>query len=133
LRNYELLFIISPQVADHEVDGVIEQVKNHLTDLGTTITKVENLGRRKLAYEINHFQEGTYALIQFQSQGAEISELERRLRVMDHVLRYLTVRLDRDLRRMARMKRKRERRRGEHAQAGSPKEQRERKSGERKN
>lgn len=132
MRNYELLFIISPQVADHEVEGVIEQVKNHLTDLGATITKVENMGRRKLAYEINHFQEGTYALIQFESQGGEIGELERRLRVMDQVLRYLTVRLDRDLRRIARMKRKRERRRSEPARAGSAKEQRGGKSGERK-
>lgn len=117
MRTYELLYIISPTVLDQEVDKLVDQVNDHITNLGAVIMNVEKLGRRRLAYEINHYREGTYVLIQFQSQGKEISELERRLRVMDNILRYLTVCLDPDLRRIERMKRRRAHRREVRAQA----------------
>ena len=108
MRNFVLLFIISPALVDQkDVDGVITQIKVHITNQGAVITKLEKLGRRQLAYPINHFREGTYVLVQFQAQGREISELERRLRVTDTILRYLTVRLDADLKHIGRMKRKR--------------------------
>ncbi|MBI3951971.1 MAG: 30S ribosomal protein S6 [Acidobacteria bacterium] len=116
LRTYELLYIISPTVPDQQVEKLADQVKDHITNLGATVTKVEKLGRRRLAYEIKHHREGTYILTQFQSQGREIPELERRLRVMDNVLRYLTVCLDPDLRRIERMRRKRAQRRAVKAQ-----------------
>jgi len=119
LRTYELLFIISPTVIDQEVDRLADQVKDHVTNLGASITTVEKLGRRQLAYEINHHQEGTYVLIQFQGQGKEIPELERRLRVMENVLRYLTVNLDPDLKRIQRMKQRRATRRAARAQANA--------------
>lgn len=115
MRTYELLYIISPNVIEQEVDQVVDQIKDHITNLGATITKVDKLGRRRLAYEINHFREGTYILVHFQGHGREIPELERRLRVMDNILRYLTVRLDEDLRHMERMKRKRASRRAVRA------------------
>jgi small subunit ribosomal protein S6 len=119
LRTYELLYIISPTVLDQDVDKLVDQIKDHVTNLGAAILKVEKLGRRKLAYEINHHREGTYVLIQFQGQGTEIRELERRLRVMDNVLRYITVCLDSDLRRIERMKRKRAQRREGRMQPGA--------------
>lgn len=117
MKTYELLYIISPTVIDQEVDRVVDQVRDHVTNLGATISKLEKLGRRSLAYEIKHHREGTYVLVQFQGNGHEIPELERRLRVMDPVLRYLTVRLDADLRRVERMKQKRADRRTAKAQA----------------
>lgn len=117
MRTYELLYIISPTAADHEVDRVVDQVRDHVINLGAMISKLEKLGRRPLAYEINHHREGTYVLVQFQGRGQEIPELERRLRVMDTIVRYLTVRLDSDLRRIERMKRKRAERRAVRTQA----------------
>jgi small subunit ribosomal protein S6 len=122
LRQYELLFIISPKIADQEVDKLANQVKEYVAGLGAEIINVQRLGRRRLAYEIKHFREGHYVLIQFNGSGSEISELERRLRVTDDVLRYLTVRLDEDLRRADKMKQKRTRRVTVKSQAGAPKE-----------
>jgi small subunit ribosomal protein S6 len=119
LRTYELLYIISPTVVDKDIDKLVDQVKDHITNLGGTITKNEKLGRRRLAYEIDRHREGTYVLNEFQSQGNEIPELERRLRVIDSVLRYLTVCLDPDVRRIERMKRKRAHRRMVKAQANA--------------
>lgn len=119
MRTYELLYIISPTVVDRDVEKVVDQVTGHLTSLGAHLVKVENLGRRPLAYEIKHHREGTYVLTEFQSQGQEIPELERRLRVMDTVLRYLTVCLDASRRRLARMKRKRTNRKAARIQAAA--------------
>jgi len=119
LKTYELLYIISPTIIDQEIDRVVDQVRDHVTNLGATVTKLEKLGRRSLAYQIKHHREGTYVLVQFQGTGQEIPELERRLRVMDPVLRYLTVCLDADLRRVERMKQKRADRRRAKAQAAA--------------
>ncbi|MCS6803692.1 MAG: 30S ribosomal protein S6 [Acidobacteriota bacterium] len=119
MRTYELLYIISPTVSDQDVEKVVEQVTGHVTSLGARLVKVENLGRRPLAYEIQHHREGTYVVTEFESQGQEIPELERRLRVMDTVLRYLTVCLDASRRRVARMKRKRSNRKAARTQAAA--------------
>jgi small subunit ribosomal protein S6 len=118
LRQYELLFIISPKVVDQEVDKLANQIKDHVAGLGAAITNVQRLGRRRLAYEIKHYREGHYVLIQFQGSGAEIPELERRLRVTDDVLRYITVRLDEGLKRVERMKHRRAQRAARRAHPG---------------
>ena len=109
LRKYEVLFIVDPGADDDEVAKITEGFKQIITDQGGTITKAETLGRRQLAYEILHKKEGTFVDIELEGSGKEIAELERRMRVNDRILRYLTVRLDEDRRRADKFRDKRAR------------------------
>jgi small subunit ribosomal protein S6 len=119
VRKYELLFIVRPTLSDQEVAALIEQVKGHIGNVGATITQVQNLGRRQLAYEIDHVREGTYVLMHFEGSGVEIAELDRRLRVSDVVLRHIIIRIDEELKRAERMKRRRQRKAARRARAAS--------------
>ena len=98
-RTYEVVFIVDPDAADDEVTRLSEHLQNTVVDQGGTITKIENMGRRQLAYHIGRKTEGVYMLFEVEGSGREIAELERRMRVSDQVLRYLTVRVDEDRRR----------------------------------
>jgi small subunit ribosomal protein S6 len=109
LRQYEVLFIVDPGADDDEVAKITENFKQIITDQGGSITKAENMGRRQLAYEILRKKEGTFVDIELEGSGKEIAELERRMRVNDRVLRYLTVRMDEDRRRADKFKDKRAR------------------------
>jgi small subunit ribosomal protein S6 len=115
-RTYEVVFIIDPSAGDDEVMRLSESVQKIITGQGGTITKTEVMGRRQLAYEINHKRDGTYVLLEVEGSGAEIAELERRMRVNDQILRYMTIRVDEDRRRADKLKdrraRKAERRTG---------------------
>lgn len=108
MRTYEVLFIIAPNVEEADADKLIEQMKQTVADKGGTVTKVDKLGRKRLAYEIKKFREGNYVLFNIEGSGPEIHELERRLRVSDAVLRYLTVRIDKDLKRASKIKSRRQ-------------------------
>ena len=99
-RVYEVVFIIDPEVSDDEVMRLSESVQKIITGQGGGITKTEVMGKRQLAYEINHKKDGTYVLMEVEGSGAEIAELERRMRVNDQILRYMTIRVD-DARRRA--------------------------------
>ncbi len=109
-RVYEVMFIIDPDVVEDEVTRLSESFQQIITDQGGTITKNENMGRRQLAYEINHKREGNYVLLEIEGTGGEIAELERRMRVNDQVVRYMTVRVDEDRQRAEKFKAKRARR-----------------------
>ena len=109
LRQYELMFIVDPDAADDEVAKLTESLKQIITDQGGTVTKEENLGRRHLAYEILHKKDGIFVDLEIEGSGREIAELERRMRVSDRILRYLTVRLDEDRRRADKLKDRRAR------------------------
>ena len=108
-RTYEVVFIIDPGAGDDEVMRLSEGVQKIITGQGGTITKTEVMGRRQLAYEINHKKDGTYVLLEVEGSGAEIAELERRMRVNDQILRYMTIRVDEDRRRADKMKDRRAR------------------------
>src|SRR6058998_2905215 len=86
-----------------------ETIQKIITSQGGQIVKTEMMGRRQLAYEINHKREGTYVLLEIEGSGREIAELERRMRVNDRVLRYITVRVDEDRRRADKLKDRRAR------------------------
>jgi len=109
LRQYEILFIVDPGADDDEVGKITETFKQIITDQGGTITRAETLGRRQLAYEILHKREGTFVDLEMEGSGKEIAELERRMRVNDRILRYLTVRMDEDRRRADKFKDRRAR------------------------
>ena len=106
-RTYEVVFIIDPEADESEVMRLNEAVQKIVTDQGGNITKTELMGRRQLAYEIGHKREGTYVLLEVDGSGSEIAELERRMRVNDRVLRYITVRVDEDRRRAEKFKSRR--------------------------
>src|SRR5712691_54364 len=103
------MFIVDPEAADDEVAKLTESLKQIVTDQGGTVTKEENLGRRQLAYEILHKKDGIFVDLEIEGSGREIAELERRMRVSDRILRYLTVRLDEDRRRADKLKDRRAR------------------------
>jgi small subunit ribosomal protein S6 len=108
-RQYEVIFIVDPSVEDDEVTRLTENLKQIATDQGGTVVKAENMGRRPLAYEILHKADGTFVLLEIEGSGKEIAELERRMRVNDRILRYLTVRVDLDRRRAQKLKSRRAR------------------------
>jgi small subunit ribosomal protein S6 len=120
-RIYEVVFIINPEAGDDEVMRLNEGVQKIITSQGGTITKTEIMGRRQLAYEINHKKDGTYVLLEVEGSGAEIAELERRMRVNDQILRYMTIRVDEDRRRADKLKDRRARKAAK--QPGSKKKQ----------
>ncbi len=108
-RQYEVVFIVDPTADDDEVARLTEGFKQIITDQGGTITKEESMGRRQLAYEILHKTEGSFMLLEIEGSGREIAELERRMRVNDRIIRYITVRVDEDRRRAEKFKAKRAR------------------------
>ena len=108
-RIYEVVFIIDPSTPDEEIKRLTENLQTIVTDQGGTITKSEVMGRRQLAYQIGRKNEGVYVLFEIEGTGREIAELERRMRVSDQVIRYLTVRVDEERRRAEKLKARRAR------------------------
>ncbi len=94
MRIYEQLFIVRPDATEEEVDPLIDQLRNVINHAGGTVEKSEKWGTRRLAYRVVKYDEGQYILLQFTAQPDTVKELERRLRVSDLVLKYLTVRID---------------------------------------
>lgn len=93
-RKYELVYIVSPEASDAQVAELHTQVEQIAQRLAGTIEKTDNWGRRKLAYEIGRHKEGTYVLEVINGSGELMKELDRRLKVIDYVIRHLTVRVD---------------------------------------
>ena len=118
-RQYEVVFIVDP-TADEEVSKLTEGFTQIVTDQGGTITKSEVMGKRQLAYEILHHKDGTFVLLEIEGTGREIAELERRMRVNDRILRYLTVRVDEDRRRAEKLKARRARKAAKRPSSGAP-------------
>ena len=118
MRIYEELFIVKPDVPDEEVDAFVEQLRTHLTGTGATVDKIEKWGKRRLAYRVDKYREGAYVLFQFTVSAETVKELERRLRVFDMVLKFLTVRIDQTLKRLDKRKKERDKRAAKRAAAG---------------
>ncbi|HEY0407323.1 MAG TPA: 30S ribosomal protein S6 [Pyrinomonadaceae bacterium] len=108
-RTYEVMFIVDPKTAEDDITRLSENLQQVIADQGGTVTKNENMGRRQLAYPIGRVNEGHYILFEVDGSGKEIAELERRMRVNDQVIRYMTVRVDEDRRRAEKFKAKRAR------------------------
>jgi small subunit ribosomal protein S6 len=104
MRNYEIMFIVRPDVTEEDVDKLIAQMEGVVTGTGGKLEKVEKLGRRRLAYRVAKQREGIYVLFRLQGSGDTVKEFERRLKVIDTVIKYLTVRIDEDLERAEKFK-----------------------------
>jgi small subunit ribosomal protein S6 len=110
MRVYEELFIVKPDTAEEEVDGFVDQLKTLITAAKGNIDKVDNWGVRKLAYRVSKYAEGRYILIQFSSSPESVKEIERRLRVTDMVIKFITVRIDEKQKKIDKRKKAREKR-----------------------
>ncbi len=93
LRDYELVLIISPEVVEEKLDATIDNVSQFITGKGGTISDIERWGKRRLAYPIEHFMEGSYVLARFKLKPALGKELEANLQISEEVIRHLLVRL----------------------------------------
>ena|SRR2546422_7457550 len=120
MRNYEIMFIVNPNATDDEIDKINGQLEGVITGGGGEIQKVEKMGKRKLAYEVGKFREGSYVLFAMGANGDIVRECERRLRVMDAVIKYITVRTDEDVRRVEKMRRYRQKRAARRGSAERP-------------
>lgn len=109
-RVYEVMYIAEPDTADDHIGKLNDAITKLITDLGGSVVKVEDMGRRQLAYKIKKYTEGRYVLFEIEGSGKEIAELERRMRVNDAIFRYITVRVDEDRKAAEKIRAKRERR-----------------------
>lgn len=116
-RVYEILFIADPNLGEAEVDALTTQVQGFVEKDGGRIQKVEKWGKKRLAYLVGKHREGSYVLIVAEGGAALVKEVERRMRVLDGVIRYITVRVDEELR-------KADRRRARRAELETRKRQR---------
>jgi len=103
-RVYEVMFIIRPDVDDEEAEKLITGFTSTVTSGGGVVKSVEKLGRRKLAYTVRKFNDGNYVLLTIEAGGPVVLELERRLRVTEPVIKFITVRVDEEEKRLAKVK-----------------------------
>lgn len=96
-RQYELVYIVTPDAAEQEIADLHTQIEQIVQRFGGTFDKTENWGRKKLAYEIGHHREGVYVVETITGTGDLMKEIDRRLRVLDQVIRHLVVRVDDEL------------------------------------
>jgi small subunit ribosomal protein S6 len=115
MRIYEELFIVKPDAPEEEVNAFVETLRTQLTTAGATVDKVDLWGKRRLAYRVDKYREGSYVLFQFTAGPETVKELERRLRVSDVVLKFLTVRIDETLKRLEKRKKERDKRAAKRA------------------
>jgi len=103
-RTYELMFIVRPDMTDEDLDKLISTLQSAVPTSGGNVVKVEKMGKRRLAYTVRRFHDGIYVLMIVEGGGAVIHELERRLRVTEPVIKFLTVRVDEEQKRLAKIK-----------------------------
>jgi|SRR6516162_1442604 len=103
-RTYELMFIVRPDMPEEDQDKLISNLENQVTAAGGSVKSVERMGKRRLAYLVRGFQDGIYVLMALEGEGALVKEVERRLRVTEPVIKFLTVRVDEEHKRLAKVK-----------------------------
>ena len=103
-RTYEVMFIVRPDLPEEETDRVISTVESSASTAGITVKNLERMGKRRLAYKVRKFQDGLYVLLTVEGPGSGLAELERRLRVLEPVIKYISVRIDEEQKRLAKIK-----------------------------
>jgi small subunit ribosomal protein S6 len=104
MRTYEIMFIVRPDVEEADLDKLIETFSGYVTTGGGEVKGVEKMGRRRLAYTVRKFNDGFYVLFMVAIEGSQVGELERRLRVTEQVIKFITVRTDEEDKRLAKIK-----------------------------
>jgi small subunit ribosomal protein S6 len=103
-RTYEVMYIVRPDLEEAELEKLVEGFNTVVTNGGGEVTNIERLGRRRLAYIVRKFQDGIYVLLHISADGPLVAELERRLRVTEQVIKFITVRTDEENKRLAKVK-----------------------------
>jgi small subunit ribosomal protein S6 len=119
-RTYELMFIVRPDMTDEDLDKLVSTLQSVVPASGGTVQRVDKMGKRRLAYTVRRFHEGIYILMVIEGGGAVIHELERRLRVSEPVIKFLTVRTDEEQKRLDKIKQLRDSKKKVSAQPAAP-------------
>jgi small subunit ribosomal protein S6 len=106
-RVYEVMFILRPDLAEEDADKLIAGFSTNVTNGGGVVKNIDKMGRRKLAYVVRKFNDGNFVLLTIEASGPVVLELERRLRVTEQVIKFITVRIDEEEKRLAKVKAKR--------------------------
>jgi len=103
-RTYELMFIVRPDMTEEDQDKLISTLETAVTSSGGQVKNMEKMGKRRLAYTVRRFHDGMYMLLTFEGGGGLVHELERRLRVSEPVIKFLSVRIDEEQKRLGKIK-----------------------------
>ncbi|MBZ5522550.1 MAG: 30S ribosomal protein S6 [Acidobacteriia bacterium] len=103
-RVYEVMFIVRPDLMEEDVEKLIATLQSNATNAGATVQNVEKMGKRRLAYDVKKFQDGLYVLLTLLADGKAIHELERRMRVTEQVIKFITVRMDEEQQRLEKVR-----------------------------
>lgn len=120
MRTYEQLFIVNTAAQEADVDALLEQLSGIIKSSGGSLDKTDKWGVRKLAYRVDRQTEGSYILNCFSCDSQSVRELERRLRVSDIVMKFITVRMDERMKRVAKRQKRREKRLARKPQLAAP-------------
>jgi small subunit ribosomal protein S6 len=115
-RTYELMFIVRPDMTDEDLDKLISTLQSVVPPSGGSVLRVDKMGKRRLAYTVRRFNDGVYVLMVIEGGGVVMHELERRLRVTEPVIKFLTVRVDEEHKRLDKIKKLRDARKKVSAQ-----------------
>jgi len=121
-RTYELMFIVRPDMTEEDQDKLISTLEHAVTTSGGQVKNVEKMGKRRLAYVVRKFHDGLYILLTFEGGGGLVHELERRLRVSEAVIKFLSVRVDEEQKRLDKIKALRDARKKTSATTAPPAE-----------
>jgi small subunit ribosomal protein S6 len=119
-RIYELMFIVRPDMTEEDLDKLISTLSGVVAPSGGSVQRIDKMGKRRLAYTVRRFHEGIYVLMVIQGGGPVIHELERRLRVTEPVIKFLTVRVDEEQKRLDKIKQLRDSKKKVSAQPVAP-------------
>ena len=114
-RTYEVMYIVDPETPADRIEKLNEAVGKVIEKEGGTVVRMDDIGRKQLAYPIEKKNEGHYVLFEINGSGQEILELERRMRVNDMIIRYITIRVDEDRKKAEKLQAKRENRQAKRA------------------
>ena len=107
-RTYEIMFIVRPDLTEEDNDKIISSLETQANSVGASVKHVERMGKRRLAYVVRGFQDGTYVLLTVEGSGNAVHEIERRMRVTEQVIKFITVRMDEEQKRLDKMKKLRD-------------------------
>jgi small subunit ribosomal protein S6 len=99
-RTYELMFIVRPDIAEEDLEKLVSTLESQITGAGGTVKNIERMGKRRLAYTVRKFRDGLYILFTLEGEGELVKEVERRLRVTEPVIKFITVRVDLEAKRL---------------------------------
>ena len=122
-RSYEVMFIVRPDMADEDVDKIVSTLESNATAAGAQVKNTERMGKRRLAYMVRGFNDGQYLLMTVEADGKAIHEVERRLRVSEQVIKFITVRVDESQKRVNKIQKLRSmkvKRSAQQAEAAAP-------------